>query len=281
MPCFEKQLKTRDGLRLATYSWTAAAEAPIKAVIVLTHGHGEYASKYGHVAQAFTAGGYAVLAYDLRGHGRSGGPRGHAPRYEALLSDLHAVHDEAGHQFPGRPVFLYGHSLGGQITLNYALERRPAAAGVVVSAPWLKLVYRPPAWKMTLAQVLANVVPGFTQETGLDTAIPMTHDVALLAAYPDQHLSHAKMSARLGMDALHQGEALLARAGQFSLPLLVLHGGADGVFKPETSQAFVDQAASADKACQVFPGLYHEIHNEVEREHVFRDVLAWLDQRAV
>ena len=280
MPCLERQLQTRDGLRLATYSWTSAEDIPPRAVIVLTHGHGEYASKYGHVAQAFNAGGYAVHANNLRGHGRSGGPRGHAPRYEALLSDLRLVHDEAGRQFPGRPICLYGHSLGGQITLNYALERRPAVLGVVVSAPWLKLVYRPPAWKVGLAQLLANVLPGFTQETGLDTAIPMTHDAALLAAYPDQHLTHAKMSARLGMDALRQGEALLARAGEFSLPLLVLHGGADGVFKPETSQDFVARAASADKTFKVYPGLYHEIHNEVEREHVFRDVLAWLDQRA-
>jgi alpha-beta hydrolase superfamily lysophospholipase len=280
MPCLERQIHTRDGLHLSTYCWTPAAGALPKGVVVLTHGHGEYASKYAHVAQAFNAGGYAFLAYDLRGHGRSGGPRGHAPRYEALLSDLHAVHDEAGRQFPGQRVFLYGHSLGGQITLSYTVERRPDAAGVVVSAPWLRLTYQPPAWKMTLARVMANVWPAFTQETGLDTAIPMTHDAALLAAYPDQHLVHARMSARLGMDALQHGEALLQRAGELRLPLLVLHGGADGVFKPETSQEFVERAGAADKTFKVYPGLYHEIHNEIERAQVFQDLLAWLDRHS-
>lgn len=277
MPRLETQLHARDGLTLATYLWTPPADV-LKAVIVLTHGHGEYASKYAHVAQALTAGGYAVQAYDVRGHGRSGGPRGHVPRYEALLSDLHVVHEAAGRRFPGRPVFLYGHSLGGQITLSYAIERRPEVVGVIVSAPWLRLTYLPPAWKLTLARGLANLVPGFTQETGLDQAVPMTHDTALLAAYPDQHLAHAKMSARLGVDAMRQGEWLLTQAAELRQPVLVLHGGADGVFKPEVSQAFVAQAGAPDKTFKEYPGLYHEIHNEVERAQVFADLLAWLDQ---
>lgn len=277
MSRYDRILAARDGLNLATYSWGVPG-AP-RSVVVLTHGHGEYATKYEHVAQAFNARGHVFCAYDLRGHGRSGGPRGHAPNYEALLSDLGRVIAAAQAEHPGRPLFLYGHSLGGQITLSYAIQRRPEAAGVIVSAPWLKLIYRPPAWKVLLARALAGLVPAFSQETGLDAAVPMTHDTALMAAYPDQHLVHARMSARLGADALARGEALLAEAGALRLPLLLIHGGADGVFAPTTSQDFVERVASSDKTFKVYPGLYHEVHNEVERARVLGDILDWIDRR--
>ncbi len=277
MSRYDRILTARDGLNLATYGWGVPG-AP-RSVVVLTHGHGEYATKYEHVAQAFNARGHVFCAYDLRGHGRSGGPRGHAPSYEALLSDLGRVIAAAQAEHPGRPLFLYGHSLGGQITLSYAIQRRPEAAGVIVSAPWLKLIYRPPAWKVLLARALAGLVPAFSQETGLDAAVPMTHDTALMAAYPDQHLVHARMSARLGADALARGEALLAEAGALRLPLLLLHGGADGVFAPATSQDFVERVTSSDKTFKVYPGLYHEVHNEVERAQVLGDILDWIDGR--
>lgn len=277
MPRHDQTLAARDGLSLATYRWAAPGAA--RAVVVLTHGHGEYATKYEHVAQAFNARGHVFCAYDLRGHGRSGGPRGHSPRYEALLSDLGRVVAAAQAEHPDRPLFLYGHSLGGQITLSYAIQRRPQAAGVIVSAPWLKLIYMPPAWKVMLARTLAGLVPTFSQETGLDTAVPMTHDTALMAAYPDPHLVHARMSARLGADALVRGEALLAEAGALRLPLLLIHGGADGVFAPATSQDFVERVASSDKTFTVYPGLYHEVHNEVERARVLGDILDWIDRR--
>ncbi len=273
----DKQLAARDGVALATYRWEPTGTP--RAVVVLTHGHGEYATKYTHVAEAFTGAGVAVQAYDVRGHGRSGGPRGHAPRYEALLSDLQRVHELAAEAFPGAPLFLYGHSLGGQITLNYAVQRQPAARGVIVSAPWLRLIYAPPPARMTLARAMASLWPSFSQDTGLEAAVPMTHDEALLAAYPDQQLRHSRMTARLGMDALASGEALLQRAGELRLPLLIMHGGADGVFAPATSRAFFDGVNVADKTLREYPGLYHEIHNEIGREQVLQDVLAWLAER--
>ncbi|MBI4315518.1 MAG: alpha/beta fold hydrolase, partial [Chloroflexi bacterium] len=105
-------IKAKDGTPLFTESWRV--DDP-RAVVVLTHGHGEYANRYLHVGRAFTAAGYSTYAYDLRGHGRSGGPRGHAPGYEAILDDLQSIIDWARAENPGRRMFLYGHSTGGQI----------------------------------------------------------------------------------------------------------------------------------------------------------------------
>lgn len=265
----------RDGLTLQTYAWSPVGRP--RAAVVLTHGHGEYASKYEHVGQMFAAAGVALLAYDLRGHGRSGGPRGHSPKYEALLSDLQRVMGRADTLFPEAPRFLYGHSFGGQITLEYVLQRRPLVSGVIVSGPWLRLTYAPPAWRVMLARGMAGVWPSFTQDTGLEQAVPMTHDTELMARYPDPHLAHGKITARLGMDAMTAGEDILKRAAEITTPLLVLHGEQDGVFDPDVSRQLFERVATHDKALCVYPGMYHEIHNEIDREQVFKDVLSWID----
>lgn len=277
MPRRDYILRARDGLLLQLYAWLPGP-AP-KAVIVFTHGGGEYATKYTHVAEAMNAAGYAWLAHDLRGHGRTRGPRGHIPGYEALLSDLSRVIAEAQTLAPGGPLFLAGHSLGGQITAAYILDRQPEVAGVILNAPWLRLLFRPDEWKVLLAKLLASVWPGFTQTTGLDGAVPMTHDTALAASYPDLQLGHSMMSARLGLDALARGDDVFLRAPDFRSPLLLLHGEADGVFAASTSHDFFNRVASADKTFRTYPGLFHETLNETERAVVIADVLAWLGER--
>lgn len=268
---------SRDGVTLQLYHWLPATEP--KAVIVFTHGGGEYAIKYTHIAQAMNEAGYAWLAHDLRGHGRSGGPRGHTPSYEAFLSDLDRVLAHAQRAAAGKRLFLLGHSLGGQITAAYSLDRQPKVAGVILNAPWLRLLYRPEAWKVFLAQTLMHVWPSFTQTTGLDGAVRMTHDTVLEASYPDLELGHSKMSARLGMDALACGEEVFLRAPDWRLPLLLLHGDADDVFAASSSQDFFNRVASADKTLHVYPGLYHETLNETERAAVSADIVTWLDDR--
>ncbi|MGH2524811.1 MAG: alpha/beta fold hydrolase, partial [Anaerolineales bacterium] len=211
-------------------------------------------------------------------HGKSGGPRGHASNYDVLLDDLQLVWDWAKRENLGRQRFLYGHSMGGQITLNFALRRQPDAAGVMVSAPWLILTYMPPAWKVALARTLAAVWPTFTQSTGLDVAVPMAHDQAHLNSFPDLNLAHALISARMGFNMLTGAAAALARAPEFTLPLLILHGDDDGAMSPAGSQQFYERAASADKTFKHYAGMYHEVHNETERERVLKDVVEWLDK---
>lgn len=281
MQTFEHTLTTRDGVVLHIYD--GRPEATPRGVLVATHGHGEYALKYTHMAQALTDGGYVFWAYDVRGHGNSGGPRGHVPRYSAYVSDLQRVLDMARTVHPNRPVFLYGHSLGGQITLHYLLDRQPQVSGLVrgaiLSAPWLLLTFQPPAWKVWLARALANVVPAFAQTTGLGEAIPMTHDLELKASYPQPELAHSWMSARLGMEALAAGETAYERASEITLPLLILHGDEDGVFAFDVSQTLYDRVRSMDKTINIYPGFYHEVHNEVGRAQVFADIVAWLDAR--
>jgi alpha-beta hydrolase superfamily lysophospholipase len=273
----EQRLHVPDGTALRVQHWPPQAEA--KAAVVVTHGHGEHCGKYHHVAQALNAAGYAAYLWDLRGHGKSGGPRGHVPRYDSFYDDLQTVLNQAQAAYPARRLFLYGHSMGGQIVLSFSLHRPAPLAGVIVSAPWLRLSYQPPAWKVTLARTMSSLWPTFSQDTGVGD-VPLTHDLEFWKGMPEQNLQHYTMSARLGFAALAAGEDVLDHAGEFRLPLLLLHGAADGVIALAGSQSFYERAASTDKTLQTYPGLYHEIHNETERARVLADIVAWLDARA-
>ena len=128
-----------DGLPLVGRCWEPAGEP--RAVVCLVHGLGEHSGRYAHVAAALNDAGYAVLACDKRGHGRSGGKRGHTPSYEALMTDIDLLLAQAEQRFPGKPRFLYGHSLGGNEVLNYALRRKPDLAGVVATSPGLRTAF--------------------------------------------------------------------------------------------------------------------------------------------
>src|SRR5919199_2405933 len=125
--------RAADGVRLYGQGWQPQGE-PL-AVVCLVHGQGEHSGRYAGLAAALVEAGYAVLAFDLRGHGRSEGQRGHTPSYDAWLGDIARLLEEAGNRFPRRPRFLYGHSMGGNLVLGYALRRAHAdpLAGVIAS----------------------------------------------------------------------------------------------------------------------------------------------------
>jgi alpha-beta hydrolase superfamily lysophospholipase len=147
----EFTFETFDRLQLFGQSWQP--EEQPRAVVCLIHGIGEHGGRYAHVADALTQAGYTLFALDLRGHGKSTGSRGHTPSYEALMNDISSLLEIINKQFPQFPFFLCGHSLGGNLVLNYILRRQPQFKGVIVTAPWLRLAFEPPAFKIILGKI--------------------------------------------------------------------------------------------------------------------------------
>ncbi len=194
------------------------------------------------------------------------------------MDDVTAFLAEAGKEFPGLPLVLYGHSLGGNVALNYGLRRKPALAGVIASAPVLTLSFAPSPVKMALGKVLRKIAPAIVMANEIDRK-GLSRDAAVVRAYGADPLVHDRISARLGMDFLDAGAWALAHAGEWSLPLLLMHGGADRLCSATGSGDF---AARAGDCCtlRVFDGCYHEIHNEPGKQQVFDCVLQWLDEHA-
>ena len=271
----EFTLSAPDGVQFYFQGWQP--ETPSKAVVCLVHGLGEHSGRYAHVAAALNDAGYALLGLDLRGHGKSGGPRGHTPSYDTLLDDIGRLLDEAAARYPGLPRCLYGHSLGGNLVLNYALRRKPSIAGVVATSPWLRLSSAPPAARMTLGRVMNRLLPAFVQSSGLDPT-GLSRDPEVVRAYKVDPLVHDRLSARLGMAAIANGEWAIAHAAEFpAVPLLLVHGTGDPMTSAVATQEF---AAKVPGGCtlKLWEGFYHETHNEPEKAEVLAFMIDWLQK---
>ncbi|OIO94528.1 MAG: lysophospholipase [Anaerolineae bacterium CG2_30_64_16] len=272
MKHFEFNWRTADGLRLYAQAWEP--DTTPAAVVCLVHGLGEHGGRYAHVAAALTAAGYALLGFDLRGHGKSEGPRGHAPSYDILMDDIGRLLDEAAARYTDKPRFLYGHSLGGNLVINYSLRRKPDLAGVIATGPALRTATPPPAWKLALGKILYKIQPGMQMANGLDRD-GLARDPAVVRAYASDPLVHDRISARLALDMLQAGEWALAHATEFPLPLLLVHGTADRLTSSKATQEFAAQAPG-DVTLKLWEGFYHETHNEPEKAEVLGFMIDWL-----
>jgi acylglycerol lipase len=274
MKHFEWIWYTADKTRLYAQSWQPD-EAAV-GVVCLVHGLGEHSSRYAHVAAALGQAGYVTLAFDLRGHGKSQGARGDAVSYAQQMDDIKRLLAEADERYPALPRFLYGHSMGGNLALNYALRRRPPLHGVIVTGPWLRSAVEQPAWRMRAARALHNIRPALAQASGLDVTA-VSRDPAQVQAYRDNPLNHDKISLRMYFSIVKAGLWALERAAEFSLPLLLMHGGADRLTLAAASREF---AAKIKDGCtyKEWDELFHEIHNEPEQQQVFAVMVDWLNQ---
>lgn len=266
-------MKSSDGLNLfARFEEQADKNSP---VVVLCHGMGEHSGRYLHVIRFFAERGLHVLAPDHRGHGRSDGLRGHTPSYEQLMRDVGLYIKTMADLFPGMPVILYGHSMGGNLVLNYTLRHDDErVVGVIASAPYLRLAFSPPAWKVKMGRLAAGLYPAFSQSTELETAA-ISRDPAVVKAYEEDPLVHERITAAFFVNVHDAGEWALQNAARMHLPTLIVHGTADRLTSVEASRDFASRAASL-VTLKEYPGLYHELHNEPEKESVLHDVAEWL-----
>ena len=275
MPITEWNWKSRDGLKMYARRWTP--ESPSKAIFCLLHGHGEHINRYNHVGEAFTRAGYILQGYDLRGHGQSGGPRGHTPSYDHLLNDIDDFLAEVRKQNPGLPVFLYGHSMGGNQVANYTLRFPEELSGVILSSPWLRLAFASTALRLALAKLMNVLIPSYFQHSGLDAAT-ISRDPAVMNAYITDPLVHDHITARLFSVIHANGLAAIELADTLKIPVLLMHGSADRLTSMQASQEFAAKAGSL-VTLRIWDGFYHELHNEPEKADVLRVMIDWADKQ--
>ena len=278
--CREWMHAARDGANLFVRCSDTAAVSGGKprGTILLTHGMGEHSGRYYHVIRQLNATGVRVVAWDLRGHGHSEGARGDVRHYDVLVDDLLEIWNLPETQGAGGPVYLYGHSLGGQITLNFTVRHRPQAAGLIITSPWLRLAFRPPLWKVALAHLTARVWPRFTQDTELSPT-RLSRDLEFLMAMPDQNLVHHRMSARMYRALTAGATRAEHEAARLSYPILLVHGSRDPVTCVTATEEFYRALKSRDKSLIIVPEALHETHNDLCREAVLSQITAWLDAR--
>ncbi|MBL7065598.1 MAG: alpha/beta hydrolase [Anaerolineae bacterium] len=252
-------------------------EGKPKTALAIVHGFGEHSGRYGNVVDWFVPKGYAVYAFDLRGHGRSPSPRGYVNRWAVFREDVKAFLELVHEQEPGRAIFLLGHSMGGLIVLEYALHHPEGLTGVIASGPTLAQVGISPSL-MTLSKILSGILPRLTLDTKLD-ATAISRDPAVVEAYVNDPLVHSLGTPRLGTELTRAIEWAQAHAAEMRAPCLIVHGSADRLAPPEGSRVFYESMTLADKERQTYEGYYHEVFNDVGKEQVLAAMEAWMERR--
>ncbi|MCO5723424.1 alpha/beta hydrolase [Robiginitalea marina] len=243
-------------------------------MIVLVHGFGEHSGRYlDGVVPFFNDLNWGVFAFDLVGHGKSGGRRGHCQGYEQLLALVTRGFQTVRARMPGLPVVLFGHSMGGNLVLNTVLRELVDPGGIIASSPYLRLAFQPPAWKWQLGKLLEKVAPGVTVAAGLDPA-GISRDPSEVKTYREDPLVHDRVSPRYSFPVIAAGEWALDHAAALSVPALLLHGTADPIIDPEGSRAFQGQSAMASLV--LIEGGYHELHHDPDRKVYFEAIGEWM-----
>lgn len=271
-----RTIRTADGQTLALREWRATPAAPL-ALVHITHGLGEHAGRYAHVARRLNAMGFAVRAHDHFGHGMSSGARGGLPHEKRLLDDLALLIDDARAAYPGLPVVLLGHSMGGLVAASFVARGMRPVDALVLSSPALS-----PALSSTqrgLIAVLSRLAPGLRVGNGLN-AQDLSHDPAVAPAYLSDPLNHDRIGARLARFLADEGARVMAVAPQWPVPTLLLYAGADRLVRPDGSRAFSAAAApSGQVQAFAFEQHFHELFNELENAPVFDALEQWLCAR--
>ena len=278
MKSFESKFEGSNGINFYIRGWDPTNNRP-KALLSLIHGLGEHTGRYLHVGKSMTDAGYALVGFDLRGHGKSGGARGHFPSLSAIMQDMRQFSKFLVQRYPDIPHFLYGHSLGGLLSLAYALQYPAGLNGVIVTGAALRSSLQEQKNKIAMVNLLGSLLPNITVPSGLD-ATTISRDTDVVKKYTNDPLVHDKTSLGLGKTALKAIEQCFAHAKEFTPPLLIMHGADDKLTYPSGSEDFAKLSAETNKdvTLKSWDGLYHEIHNESQRAEVFKVMIEWIEK---
>jgi alpha-beta hydrolase superfamily lysophospholipase len=262
------------GIQLYYQAWLPTGPRH-RAVIVNLHGLGDHSGLYPNLGSYFPARGVPVYAFDMRGNGRSPGPRAYVRSWHEYRGDLHAFLNLVREREAEIPLFLLGNSLGGLVVLDYALRNPAGLAGVIAAAPPLGRVGVPPVL-MALGRVLSRVLPRFSLEVGMDLT-GLARDPAVVETVLADPLFHRRGTARLSTEVTAAIDRVQQEASDWAVPLLILHGSDDRMVPPDGSRRFFAKVGHPDRTFREYPGAYHGLFADVNYPEVLRDLEQWVD----
>lgn len=270
----EGEFQGKNDIRIFSQTWKVNKP---KGIVVLVHGLGEHSNRYMNIINELDGKGISFYAIDHRGHGRSGGKRGHVDNFMDYIHDMKILVNMARDENPEVPLFMLGHSLGGAIACRYALTYESDLKGLILSGPGVKPILNMPGFVVGMAKFMANILPSMGQSNGID-ASDLSHDSEVVKAYVEDELNHDRITYGWFAEFLKNGEYCIERAEELTLPLLLIHGGEDKLCDVKGTQALLERSSSMDKEIQIFDGLFHETMNEEEdaKAEVLKTVAKWI-----
>ena len=263
--------ETSNQCKMFAQKWTP--DKNCKASIILIHGLGEHSSRYDQMAKFYCDHQIQVLAFDVYGHGRSDGQRGHIPELNTFLDDIVDFREQVKDDLNGKPVFLYGHSMGGMIVLTYVLKKYPAFDGIITTSPLIDTAKPMDGFTKSLVRILNSIAPRMTINNRIDRSF-LSRDARIVDAYNEDPLVFGKLSMRLGAFMVDSQQFIREHAAEFAQPLLMMVGSDEKIVSKADIDVFMQSLPQ--QTYKVWDGCFHELHNEPEKEKVFEYTLAWM-----
>jgi lysophospholipase len=252
-----------------------------RARMVILHGLGEHSGRYPNIVAPLLAEGVSIWAPDHRGHGKSGGRRGHVVRFNDYVDDLHVLLSMVRQNIPdGQSCMMLGHSMGGLIATRFAQQHGDSIDALILSSPALGMVVAVPPVKQLLARCTSALYPGLSLGNELDPA-KISRDDAVVRAYREDPLVHDRVSARWFTEFMAAIEDANTGAGLIRMPVLMQVAGDDHLVSAPAAGQFFERLAASDKTFHRYEGLYHEIYNAPfdQRDIVLQDLISWVRAR--
>ena len=272
MKHIEWTLAGHGGITLQAQGWLPEGEP--RDVIAIAHGYAEHGGRYGNLVERLVPLGYALYALDHRGHGRSGGKRALVDRMDRVIEDFHAFTGDVRARHGGGRIKLLGHSMGGNVAFGYALNWPDDLSGLILSGPLI-------GGELPAAQrIPLSILSAITPSVGMISLPPeaVSRDPAVVEAYiADPLVTVGKVPARTAYEMLSAVARYRVAAPSMQVPVLIQHGEADSLVPLEGNRDIFAAIGSADKTVITYPGLFHEIYNEPEKDAVIADLANWLD----
>lgn len=265
------------GLKLFERSWRP--RGPVRSVLVVMHGLKDHSSRYAGAAEKLCRQGVAVYAFDLRGHGNSDGDRVWVDKFDDYLADLDTFVARVKEKEPGKPVFVFGHSMGGAIVTLWTLEKKPAIQGLILSGPALKAGSDVSGFLIGVTKFLSGLFPSLAvmdlpnENFSRDKAV--VEDMG-----KDPLVYQGKGPARTAAELLRAFDRIEEKMPQLTLPFLVMHGTADKLTNPEGSKLLVERAKSEDKTLKLYEGVFHDLLHEPEHDQILGELAMWIAKRS-
>ncbi len=248
-----------------------------RAVMLICHGFGEHCERYRPMMSHMKDHGIATLSLDQEGHGQSEGKRGVCHSYDILHADVDLLKAQAASQFPGVPVFLLGHSMGGGLVLNYGLKHgSDGLQGFIVTAPLIHPAEPIPGPLRIVVKMLRRIFPNVTLDNSISgdkvSSVPEEQE-----KYENDPLNHGRLGVGLAADIIEGGEWVAENAANWRAPLLLMHARQDKLTRFDSSVEF---AAKAQNCTFIpFENCEHEVHNDVTRDQVYGEIIKFIEAR--
>lgn len=264
--------KTEDKKTLFARCWQPENDS--KNTVLFIHGLGEHSGRYERWAELFVERGFNFMAFDLRGHGKSTGKHGHAASLDVILDDIQLVADHTRELFKETKLILYGQSMGGNLALNYIINRNQPVNALVITSPWLRLTKEPSDLILYFSGLGSKIFPSFTLGNGLNSK-DFSHNPDTIKDFVNDPFNHNRISFRLFTILFRSGYHALRNVYKINYPFLLMHGSDDQITSPKASENYVMNTSDRTQF-KLWKGAYHELHNELNYKEVFKYITDWL-----